>query len=81
MVPFQERLKSLTDIVWPEIARLVRKEIGEADAQGNRDVKTGRSVLCCTPGPPAPGASAALSGAARVSHAQPLRFAGDLRCY
>ncbi|XP_038024776.1 bifunctional coenzyme A synthase [Anas platyrhynchos] len=30
----QERLKSLTDIVWPEIARLVRKEIGEADAQG-----------------------------------------------
>uniref|UniRef100_A0A8B9C4X8 Bifunctional coenzyme A synthase n=1 Tax=Anser brachyrhynchus TaxID=132585 RepID=A0A8B9C4X8_9AVES len=29
-----QRLKSLTDIVWPEIARLVRKEIREADAQG-----------------------------------------------
>ncbi|NXI62019.1 COASY synthase, partial [Anseranas semipalmata] len=30
----QERLKSLTDIVWPEMARMVRKQIGEADAQG-----------------------------------------------
>ncbi|NWX09654.1 COASY synthase, partial [Caloenas nicobarica] len=30
----QERLKSLTDIVWPEIARMVKEQIGEADAQG-----------------------------------------------
>ncbi|NXJ05428.1 COASY synthase, partial [Odontophorus gujanensis] len=31
----QEQLKSLTDIVWPEIARMVREQIGEAGAQGN----------------------------------------------
>ncbi|KAM6295439.1 bifunctional coenzyme A synthase [Aegotheles albertisi] len=30
----QEQLKSLTDIVWPEIARMVREQIKEADAQG-----------------------------------------------
>ncbi|XP_027603726.1 bifunctional coenzyme A synthase [Pipra filicauda] len=30
----QERLKSLTDIVWPEIARMVREQIREADSQG-----------------------------------------------
>ncbi|KAM9215034.1 bifunctional coenzyme A synthase [Leptosomus discolor] len=30
----QERLKSLTDIVWPEMARMVKEQIGEADAQG-----------------------------------------------
>ncbi|XP_074018787.1 bifunctional coenzyme A synthase [Numenius arquata] len=30
----QERLKSLTDIVWPEIARMVKEQIREADAQG-----------------------------------------------
>ncbi|XP_064895375.1 bifunctional coenzyme A synthase isoform X1 [Columba livia] len=30
----QERLKSLTDIVWPEIARMVKEQIGEAGAQG-----------------------------------------------
>ncbi|KAM6042608.1 bifunctional coenzyme A synthase [Theristicus caerulescens] len=29
-----ERLKSLTDIVWPEMARMVKEQIGEADAQG-----------------------------------------------
>ncbi|NXN71967.1 COASY synthase, partial [Himantopus himantopus] len=30
----QERLKSLTDIVWPEMARMVKEQIREADAQG-----------------------------------------------
>ncbi|XP_033926010.1 bifunctional coenzyme A synthase [Melopsittacus undulatus] len=30
----QEQLKSLTDIVWPEIARLVKEQIREAGAQG-----------------------------------------------
>ncbi|XP_010583925.1 PREDICTED: bifunctional coenzyme A synthase isoform X1 [Haliaeetus leucocephalus] len=30
----QERLKSLTDIVWPEMAQMVKEQIGEADAQG-----------------------------------------------
>ncbi|XP_014814554.1 PREDICTED: bifunctional coenzyme A synthase [Calidris pugnax] len=30
----QEQLKSLTDIVWPEIARMVKEQIREADAQG-----------------------------------------------
>ncbi|XP_009894127.1 PREDICTED: bifunctional coenzyme A synthase-like [Charadrius vociferus] len=30
----QERLKSLTDIMWPEIARMVKERIREADAQG-----------------------------------------------
>ncbi|XP_074748410.1 bifunctional coenzyme A synthase [Strix uralensis] len=30
----QERLKSLTDIVWPEMARMVKEQIGEAGAQG-----------------------------------------------
>ncbi|XP_057270115.1 bifunctional coenzyme A synthase [Pezoporus wallicus] len=30
----QERLKSLTDIVWPKIARLVKEQIREAEAQG-----------------------------------------------
>ncbi|XP_010022448.1 PREDICTED: LOW QUALITY PROTEIN: bifunctional coenzyme A synthase-like, partial [Nestor notabilis] len=30
----QERLKSLTDIVWPEIARMVKEQIREAEAQG-----------------------------------------------
>ncbi|NXU59885.1 COASY synthase, partial [Turnix velox] len=30
----QEQLKSLTDIVWPEMARMVREQIKEADAQG-----------------------------------------------
>ncbi|XP_065555523.1 bifunctional coenzyme A synthase [Lathamus discolor] len=30
----QERLKSLTDIVWPEIARMVKEQIREAGAQG-----------------------------------------------
>ncbi|XP_032566931.1 bifunctional coenzyme A synthase [Chiroxiphia lanceolata] len=30
----QERLKSLTDIVWPEIARMAREQIREADSQG-----------------------------------------------
>ncbi|XP_068274766.1 bifunctional coenzyme A synthase [Nyctibius grandis] len=30
----QERLKSLTDIVWPEMARMVTEQIREADAQG-----------------------------------------------
>ncbi|XP_069733142.1 bifunctional coenzyme A synthase [Phaenicophaeus curvirostris] len=30
----EERLKSLTDIVWPEIARMVKEQIREADAQG-----------------------------------------------
>ncbi|NXY51981.1 COASY synthase, partial [Ceuthmochares aereus] len=29
-----ERLKSLTDIVWPEIAQMVKEQIREADAQG-----------------------------------------------
>ncbi|XP_071584482.1 bifunctional coenzyme A synthase [Heliangelus exortis] len=29
-----EQLKRLTDIVWPEIARMVKEQIGEADAQG-----------------------------------------------
>ncbi|XP_075299802.1 LOW QUALITY PROTEIN: bifunctional coenzyme A synthase [Opisthocomus hoazin] len=29
----QERLKSLTDIVWPEMARMVKEQIGEAAAQ------------------------------------------------
>uniref|UniRef100_A0A663DQW8 Bifunctional coenzyme A synthase n=1 Tax=Aquila chrysaetos chrysaetos TaxID=223781 RepID=A0A663DQW8_AQUCH len=29
-----QRLKSLTDIVWPEMARMVKEQIGEADAQG-----------------------------------------------
>ncbi|NWY07505.1 COASY synthase, partial [Nothoprocta ornata] len=32
----QERLKALTDIVWPEIARLVKQQIGEAEALGKR---------------------------------------------
>ncbi|KAM8795319.1 bifunctional coenzyme A synthase [Eudromia elegans] len=30
----QERLKALTDIVWPEIARMVKRQVGEADALG-----------------------------------------------
>ncbi|KAM6312152.1 bifunctional coenzyme A synthase [Podargus strigoides] len=30
----QERLKSLTDIVWPEIAQMVKERVREADAQG-----------------------------------------------
>ncbi|NXP04449.1 COASY synthase, partial [Thinocorus orbignyianus] len=30
----QERLKSLTDIVWPEIAQMVKEQIKEADSQG-----------------------------------------------
>ncbi|NXV79691.1 COASY synthase, partial [Atlantisia rogersi] len=30
----QDRLKSLTDIVWPEMARMVKEQIREADAQG-----------------------------------------------
>ncbi|NWW95180.1 COASY synthase, partial [Rhynochetos jubatus] len=30
----QERLKSLTDIVWPEMAQMVKEQIGEAAAQG-----------------------------------------------
>ncbi|NXI50483.1 COASY synthase, partial [Chloroceryle aenea] len=30
----QERLKSLTDIVWPEMAQMVKEQIKEADAQG-----------------------------------------------
>ncbi|KAF4787475.1 Coenzyme A synthase [Turdus rufiventris] len=30
----QERLKSLTDIVWPEIARMAKERVREADAQG-----------------------------------------------
>ncbi|KAM9254963.1 bifunctional coenzyme A synthase [Cariama cristata] len=30
----QEQLKSLTDIVWPEMARMVKEQIREADAQG-----------------------------------------------
>ncbi|XP_009986958.1 PREDICTED: bifunctional coenzyme A synthase, partial [Tauraco erythrolophus] len=30
----QEQLKSLTDIVWPEVARMVKEQIEEADAQG-----------------------------------------------
>ncbi|NXO48615.1 COASY synthase, partial [Aramus guarauna] len=30
----QERLKSLTDIVWPEMAQMVKEQIREADAQG-----------------------------------------------
>ncbi|NXY92682.1 COASY synthase, partial [Alcedo cyanopectus] len=30
----QERLKSLTDIVWPEMAKMVKEQIREADAQG-----------------------------------------------
>ncbi|XP_061873538.1 bifunctional coenzyme A synthase [Colius striatus] len=30
----QERLKSLTDIVWPEIARMVKEQLEEASAQG-----------------------------------------------
>ncbi|NXJ69657.1 COASY synthase, partial [Rostratula benghalensis] len=34
----QEQLKSLTDIVWPEIARMVKEQIREADAQGNQGV-------------------------------------------
>ncbi|NXA40859.1 COASY synthase, partial [Eudromia elegans] len=33
----QERLKALTDIVWPEIARMVKRQVGEADALGKRD--------------------------------------------
>ncbi|NXE55946.1 COASY synthase, partial [Casuarius casuarius] len=37
----QERLKCLTDIVWPEIAQMVKKKIGEADALGNWDAPTG----------------------------------------
>lgn len=31
---FQERLKALTDIVWPEIALLVKKRIEQAKEQG-----------------------------------------------
>lgn len=31
---FQERLKALTDIVWPEIALLVKKRIKQAKEQG-----------------------------------------------
>ncbi|XP_062451319.1 bifunctional coenzyme A synthase [Rhea pennata] len=30
----KERLKCLTDIVWPEIAQMVKKQVGEADALG-----------------------------------------------
>ncbi|NXP56017.1 COASY synthase, partial [Heliornis fulica] len=30
----RDRLKSLTDIVWPEMARMVKEQIREADAQG-----------------------------------------------
>ncbi|XP_075027806.1 bifunctional coenzyme A synthase isoform X3 [Calonectris borealis] len=32
----QEQLKNLTDIVWPEMARMVKEQIREADAQGRR---------------------------------------------
>ncbi|XP_010723020.1 bifunctional coenzyme A synthase [Meleagris gallopavo] len=41
----QERLKSLTDIVWPEIARMVRERIGEAGAQGKAVVVLDAAVL------------------------------------
>ncbi|NXE43420.1 COASY synthase, partial [Ptilorrhoa leucosticta] len=30
----QERLKSLTDIVWPEIAQMAKERVREAEAQG-----------------------------------------------
>ncbi|NWI16918.1 COASY synthase, partial [Crypturellus soui] len=32
----QERLRALTDIVWPEIARLVKQQLAEADARGEQ---------------------------------------------
>ncbi|XP_072212559.1 bifunctional coenzyme A synthase isoform X1 [Excalfactoria chinensis] len=41
----QERLKSLTDIVWPEIARMVRERIREAGAQGKAVVVLDAAVL------------------------------------
>ncbi|OXB71287.1 UNVERIFIED_CONTAM: hypothetical protein H355_005758 [Colinus virginianus] len=41
----QEQLKSLTDIVWPEIARMVRERIGEAGAQGKAVVVLDAAVL------------------------------------
>ncbi|XP_052555963.1 bifunctional coenzyme A synthase [Tympanuchus pallidicinctus] len=41
----QERLKSLTGIVWPEIARMVRERIGEARAQGKAVVVLDAAVL------------------------------------
>jgi len=60
--PLQERLKSLTDIVWPEMARMVKEQIGEAAAQGNGDGShhstkrgAGCRVLCSARRPRAPG--------------------------
>ncbi|XP_065605220.1 bifunctional coenzyme A synthase [Cyrtonyx montezumae] len=41
----QEQLKSLTDIVWPEIARMVREQIGEAGAEGKAVVVLDAAVL------------------------------------
>lgn len=41
----QERLKSLTDIVWPEIARMVREQIAEAGAEGKAVVVLDAAVL------------------------------------
>ncbi|XP_015741199.1 bifunctional coenzyme A synthase-like isoform X2 [Coturnix japonica] len=41
----QERLKNLTDIVWPEIARMVREQIREAGAQGKAVMVLDAAVL------------------------------------
>lgn len=41
----QERLKALTDIVWPEIARLVKKRIDQAKQQGKRVCVVDAAVL------------------------------------
>lgn len=51
VVPLQERLKSLTDIVWPEIARMVQERIAEAGAEGDgvalrSTAGAGCTVLC-----------------------------------
>uniref|UniRef100_A0A673FMZ4 CoA synthase n=1 Tax=Sinocyclocheilus rhinocerous TaxID=307959 RepID=A0A673FMZ4_9TELE len=42
---FQERLRALTDIVWPEIALLVKKRIKQAKEQGKRVCVVDAAVL------------------------------------
>lgn len=44
-VCFQERLKALTDIVWPEIALLVKKEIQLAKERGETVCTFSRGTL------------------------------------
>ena len=42
----QERLKALTDIVWPEIALLVKERIQQAREEGMLLIDTCQSCVC-----------------------------------